>query len=92
MQVDLKLAGLHWRLLSAGTPGTRAGIAAQQNLLEGLPEYLVEDGVEDGVDHRAGVAQPRDHVEDPVADPLLALRTPWAGGSGQRKATTVSQR
>jgi len=42
--------------------------------LERLPEHLVEDGVEDGVHHGASVAQPGDHVEDPVANSFLALR------------------
>lgn len=72
--IRLQFARFNGRLLSARSPGTRARIAAQQDLLERLPEHLVEDGVEDGVHHGASVAQPGDHVEDPVANSFLALR------------------
>lgn len=70
-----EFARLHWCLLSARTPGTGAGVAAEEHLFEGLPEDLVEYGVEYGVHHGTGIAQPGDHVEDPMTDPLLALRT-----------------
>lgn len=75
MRIRFELAGFHRCLLPARTPGTRTGIAAQKDLLEGLPKHLVKYGVENGVYHGTGVAQPGDHIEYPVADSLLALRT-----------------
>jgi len=50
-------------------------IPAQQHLLESLAEDFVEDGVENRVDHGAGVAEPRDQVEDLGVDTALAVRT-----------------
>jgi len=75
MGIRLQFPRLHGRLLSTGSPGTRTGISAQQDLLERLPEHLIEDGVEDGIDHGTGIAQPGDHIEDPMTDPLFAFRT-----------------
>lgn len=66
---------LYRRLLSARTPGAGVGVAAEQNLFECLPEDLVEYGVEYGIHHGTGIAEPGDHIEDPMADTLLALRT-----------------
>lgn len=61
-----------------GLPGRSPGliaIPAQQDLLKGLAEDLVEDGVEDRIDHGAGVAEPGDQVEDLAVDPALAVGT-----------------
>lgn len=55
------------------TPDRLALVAAQQHVLERLPEHLVEDGVEDRVDHRRCIAKPRDKVEHSLADVGLAV-------------------
>lgn len=58
-----------------GRPPRLIAIPAEQDLLKGLAEDLVEDGVEDRVDHGAGVAEPGDQVEDLAVDPVLAVGT-----------------
>lgn len=60
-------------------------VLAEQDLLERLPEHLVEDRVEDGVDHGRGVAQPRGAVEDGRADALLALDAAQRGHQVQHE-------
>lgn len=50
-------------------------IPAEQHLLECLAEDLVEDGIEDRIDHGAGVAEPRDQIEDFAIDTTLAIGT-----------------
>jgi len=70
-----QFAKLHGRLLSTWSPGAVVGVTAEQYLLEGLPEYLIEYGIEYGIDHGAGIAQPGDNIEYPMAYPFLTLLT-----------------
>lgn len=51
-----------------------AAVLAHQHPFERLPEHLVENGVEHRVDHGTGVAQPRDQVDEALADVGLAVR------------------
>jgi len=51
-----------------------AAVLAHEHPLERLPEHLVENGVEHRVDHGTGVAQPRDQVDEALADVGLAVR------------------
>lgn len=48
-------------------------VLTEQDLLESLPKYFIEDGVENGIDHAARVAQPRHEVKHPVANVLLTV-------------------
>lgn len=48
-------------------------ILAKKDLLEGLPEDLVEYGIKYWVHHGAGVAEPGDEVKNPLVDIPLTL-------------------
>lgn len=47
---------------------SRSFMSFKQNLLEGLPEVSVEDGVYDGVQAAVAVADPEEQVEERVGD------------------------
>lgn len=64
---------LDYYMLPLRPPPGLAAVLTEEDLFEGLPKDLVEDGVENRIDHAAGVAEPRDEIEDPVADVLLAV-------------------
>ena len=62
-------------------PGGRSGRAAAaaplvtgQDLLEGQPEFQVEDGVDDGIEGRVGIAEPGEKLEDDGRDAGFAKR------------------
>src|SRR6218665_992500 len=42
------------------------GPSPEENVGEGIPEVLVEDGVDDGIESRVAVAEPEDDREDAV--------------------------
>lgn len=54
-------------------PLAAAAVLAHEHALERLPEHLVENGVEHWVDHGAGVAQPRDQVDEALVGVRLAI-------------------
>jgi len=66
------LPGGWWRW--PRVPLATAAVLAHKHPLEGLPEHLVEYGVEHRVNHRTGVAQPRNQVDETLADVSLAVR------------------
>lgn len=55
-------------------PFAAAAILAHKYPLERLPEHLVEYGVEHWVDHGTSVAQPRDQVNEALADVGFTVR------------------